>query len=113
MVACQPAPNPSGKNVPSGKQNGSNPNGFFQLLSKDNCDANPQIYVKDSASPFVAGPFSNGDLVKITADPSATPQQKKLAGAVETHIILNGAPLLYATDADGNASTPAPSCAAP
>ena len=64
--------------------------------------------MKDSASAFIAGPFASGDLVKITTDSSATPEQKRMNGAVPTHIILNGSPLLYATDADGNASTPAP-----
>jgi phosphodiesterase/alkaline phosphatase D-like protein len=105
-VSSRPAPNPGGKNVPGDKQTASNPNGFFELLSKDNCDPNPQIFVRDSASAFVAGPFTNGVFVKITTDPNATPQQKTIGGAVSTHIILNGAPQLVAIDADGNSSAP-------
>jgi hypothetical protein len=108
LVTARPAPNPGGKNIPGKKQHGSNPNGFFQLLAKDDCDPNPKIYVKDSASSFVAGPFANGDLVKITTDPDATPEQKPMAGVVQTHIILNGTALVYATDASGNSSTPVP-----
>src|SRR5262249_6101703 len=50
VVACLPAPNPSGKNVPGGKSGNPNPNGFFQVLASDNCDASPAIYIKDSAS---------------------------------------------------------------
>jgi hypothetical protein len=46
--------------------------------------------------------------VKITSDSGATPEQKRMGGAVETHVILNGAALIYATDVDGNASAPAP-----
>ena len=106
VVDARPAPNPSGKNVPGAKQTESNPNGFFQLLAKDDTDPNPQIYVADSASTFVAGPFANGDIVKITIARSSTPQEIPMSGSVQTHIILNGTPLLYATDSDGNSSTP-------
>src|SRR5262249_37649409 len=88
LVDARPAPNPGGKNIPGKKQHSSNPDGFFQLLAKDDCDPNPTIYVKDSGSSFIAGPFANGDLVKITTDPKATPQQKPMGGAVHIHIIL-------------------------
>jgi len=111
VVACLPAPNPSGKNTPGGKNPNANPNGFFQLLASDNCDASPSIYIMDSASAFIAGPFVNGDFVKISIDPGATPAQKKMGGAVRTHVILNGSPLLFATDSDGNASVPQQACA--
>src|SRR5262245_11168440 len=77
-VACRPAPNPSGKNVPGGKNPNPNPNGFFQVLASDNCDSNPAIYIADSASAFIAGPFVGGDVLKLTTDPSGTPIQKKM-----------------------------------
>jgi phosphodiesterase/alkaline phosphatase D-like protein len=110
-VGCLPAPNPAGKNVPGGKSINPNPDGFFQVLASDNCDANPAIYIADSASAFIAGPFSNSDFVKISIDPGATPAQKSMGGAVHTHVILNGSPLLFATDADGNVSAPQAACA--
>ena len=69
LVTCRPAPNPSGKKIPvAGKnpQSGQNPDGFYQLLAKDNCDPDPKIFIADSASSFVAGPFASGDIVKIT-----------------------------------------------
>jgi phosphodiesterase/alkaline phosphatase D-like protein len=110
VAACRPGPNPSGKNVPGGKNSTANPDGFVELLSKDNCDPNPQIYVADSASPFIAGPFVNGEFVKITTDARAVPTQKKMGGVVSTHIILNGTALIYAADASGNTSTPQPGC---
>ena len=113
LVGCRPAPNPSGKNVPGSKSATPNPNGFFQLLAKDNCDSAPQIYVRDSASAFVAGPFANGDLVKITSDPAVTPVQKKMGGVVNTHILIKGTALLFARDASGNASSPEPGCGLP
>jgi hypothetical protein len=49
--------------------------GRFQLLASDNCDPNPKIYIGDSRSSFVAGPFHNLDLVEIGAGPSLTPNQ--------------------------------------
>jgi len=113
LVACRPAPNPSGKIPPGAKGNASNPNGFFELLSEDNCDPNPQIYVQDSASAFIAGPFASGSFVKITSNASATPSQKNTSGQVSAQITFKGTPLLFATDADGNVSTPIPSCTAP
>src|SRR6516164_5698686 len=48
-VSARPAPNPSGKNIPGAKQTVANPNGFFELLAKDNSDPNPKIYISDSA----------------------------------------------------------------
>jgi len=108
-VACQPGPNPSGKNISGRGKAGASSSGFFQLLTQDNCDPNPHIYVKDSASAFVAGPFASGVSMKITIDPLATPTQQTIGGDMPL-LILKGTPLLYATDADGNTSTPSPAC---
>ena len=105
LAACRPAPNPSDKKIPpAGKNGGSgqNPDGYYQLLAKDNCDLNPRLFVADTASAFVAGPFASGDIVKITQDPSGTPDQQPGAQNVVAHIHLNGDALLYAVDASGN-----------
>jgi hypothetical protein len=107
LVACRPAPNPSDKKIPVAGKNpksGQNPDGYYQLLAKDNCDGNPSIYVGDSASAFVAGPFKSGDVVKITQDPTGTPGQEPGPRFIVAHIWLNGDPLLYAVDAAGNVS---------
>jgi hypothetical protein len=82
----------------------------LQVLASDNCDANPTIYIADSASAFIAGPFVSGDVVKLSTDPRGTPSQKKMGGAVNTHVILNGTALLFSTDADGNASVQQSAC---
>jgi phosphodiesterase/alkaline phosphatase D-like protein len=103
VVGCQAGSNPSGKNVPKGNA------GFTQLLAQDNCDPAPKIYVRDSASAFVAGPFASGDMVKFTVAKGAAPFTEPMGGGV-THIVLKGAPLLYATDADGNVSAPQAGC---
>src|SRR5205823_5451560 len=46
QVACRPAPNPAAKKIPVAGKNpksGQNPDGYYQLLAKDNCDPNPTI----------------------------------------------------------------------
>jgi phosphodiesterase/alkaline phosphatase D-like protein len=103
VVGCQAGTNPSGKNVPKGNA------GFVQLLAQDNCDPAPKIYVRDSASAFVAGPFASGDMIKITVAKGSAPFTEPMGGGV-THIMLKGAPLLVATDADGNVSAPQAGC---
>ena len=108
-VACLQAANPADTKSPvagTNPRSGQNPDGFYQLLSKDNCDPTPRIFIRDSASSFIAGPFATGDIVKITQSPTGTPEEKKMAGVVVAHIILKGDALLFASDATGNVSTP-------
>jgi hypothetical protein len=112
-VQCIEGPNPNGKTIPPagsttlpGPKGGQNEDGFYQLLAVDNVDPNPKIYVADDGSSFVAGPFANGDVVKITQAPGSTPQSKKMAGVVVAHITLKGDALVYAVDASGNQSDP-------
>jgi hypothetical protein len=119
VVRCVEATNPSGKNVPPagsttlpGSKGGQNEDGFYQLLAVDNVDPNPQVFVADSGSSFVAGPFKSGDIVKITQAPGAVPASKPMAGVVVAHLILNGDALVYAVDASGNQSAPI-SCKVP
>jgi len=118
-IACVEGPNPSGKKVPPagsttlpGPKGGQNEDGFYDLTSVDNVDPNPQIFVADDGSSFVAGPFANGDIVKITQSPDATPTSKKMAGVIAAHIILKGDAMVYAVDASGNQSDPV-SCLVP
>jgi hypothetical protein len=101
--------NPAGKKAPKAGKNpksGQNPDGFYKLLATDNCDPNPKIYVRDSASSFVAGPFANGDQVKITQAPGGKPKRQRGPGVIVAHLHLRGDALLYGVDADGNVSAP-------
>src|SRR6185436_263110 len=102
-VDCIPTTNPGGNNVPPASPTG-NPDGFFQLIGTDNGDPNPKLYIKDSVSGFVAGPFYNGDKVKITQAKGAGPNQKPMAGAIKAHITIRGNAMLYGVDASGNRS---------
>jgi len=122
VVRCIETTNPSGNNVPNSGPNagksGQNPDGFYQLLARDLApppltpDPDPQIFVADSASAFVSGPYHSGDKVKITQAPGGTPNDKPMAGVVVAHITLKGDALVYAVDALGNRSRPI-SCLVP
>jgi hypothetical protein len=90
---CDPTTNPSGKNIPAAGKNpksGQNPDGFYVLGAKDNVDTDPQIFVKDSVSGQVFGPYHNGDKVKITQARGATPNAKPGSDGIVAHIQLQG-----------------------
>ena len=103
MVDSIPTTNPAGTSVPPAMTEGAKGNLCFELLGKDNCDSNPQLYIKDSLSVFVAGPFRNGDKVKITRTGGA-PNQKPMDGEVVARIQIKGNALLYGVDSAGNKS---------
>ncbi|HEY95961.1 MAG TPA: HYR domain-containing protein, partial [Dehalococcoidia bacterium] len=121
-VWCIPFINPSGKEEPTGKAKGKgvgeNPDGFYQLNTEDICDSEPEIFVVDTGSGTVFGPFASGTVIKYTEDADATPEMKKIgsdkgkAGAVAWHIIGNGDISIYAVDHSGNVGTPC-SCLVP
>lgn len=110
---CVPTTNPDGKEIPTAGTNprsGQNPDGFYQLLATDNCDAATglQIFVKDSAEgpcggAFVAGPYQSGDKVKLTQSPGQT-SVKPMAGVIVAHINTKGDPVLVVVDSSGNAA---------
>lgn len=111
-VACSPTTNPDGGNVPKAGNNptaGQNPDGFYELTANDNVDDAPDIYLRDTGSGTVFGPFEDGTKVKYTEDPDATPEQKPMGGpnsAVRWHIIGNGDAEIFAEDSSGNVSAP-------
>jgi hypothetical protein len=115
-VFCFESVNPHGNKTPPagsttlpGPKGGQNEDGFYMLRAVDICDANPQIFVGD-ASGIAFGPFSSGDVVKITEDPTVPSVSKPMgsskgkAGAVAAHIILASDPVVFAVDASGNLS---------
>lgn len=109
LGACREGVNPSGVKIPTAGKNpksGQNPDGFYQLLSKDNCDPNPAVYLLDTGSSFVAGPFTNGAVIKLTQSPGRTPSQDPAPAPIAAHLHFKGDGLLVAVDADGNISTP-------
>jgi hypothetical protein len=105
VAACRPAANPSGKNIPPSGNNGQNPDGYFELLGRDNCDPNPLLFVLDTGSSFVAGPFHSGDVVKIRQNPGGKPSSTPGHGLIVAEIHLRGDGLVHAVDASGNVGT--------
>ena len=53
-------------------------------------------------SAFCSGPFSDGDNVKITQAPGATPADERPSpGVIVSHLTLNGDAILSVTDTSG------------
>lgn len=108
-VACVETVNPHGKTVPPAGQKspGQNEDGFYELLAVDDNDRTPLIFVTDNLGAWF-GPFHNGDKVKITEAPGATPKSKPIgsangqAGAIAAHLILSGDAMVVAVDVAGN-----------
>jgi len=109
---------PAGKTTPPGLKGGQNEDGFYELTAWDEVDPDPQIFVLDTGSGTVFGPFVSGTKIKYTEANGATPIQKKMgsgkgqAGAVDWHITGNGDAAVYAVDASGNEASPV-SCLVP
>lgn len=107
VAECREGYNPSGKKIPVAGKNpasGQNPDGYYQLLSRDNCDSDPAIYVADTGSDFIAGPFHSGDVVKLTQSPGKTPSQDAAPAPIVAHLHFRGDGLIFAIDANGNQS---------
>jgi hypothetical protein len=99
-VSTRSGANPAGKI--NAKSKGTGP-GFYQLLASDNCDAAPSIFVKDSLSSTVFGPYASGTMIKLTPS-SDSNKVLKGTGDVAVHILTAGPAEIYATDAAGNVS---------
>lgn len=81
---------------------------ILTLRATDDTDPNPSIFIKDSASTFIAGPFTNAEQVHVRVVPAGTPFQTRLMGAISARVQLKGTPLVFATDSSGASSTPIP-----
>jgi hypothetical protein len=92
---CVETVNPHGKNVPPagsttlpGPKGGQNDDGFYQIGSATGAE----VFVIDTGSGTVFGPYPSGTNVKYTEANGATPSEKKIgstngqAGAVLVHI---------------------------
>ena len=111
VAACVATTNPAGKKIPRAGNNpksGQNPDGFYELTVTDQVDPNPQIFIHDSGSSFVAGPYDNGTKIKLVQAPGAKPRVKRGAGVIDWKIKLKGDAFLVAVDASGNVADPVP-----
>jgi len=113
-VSCAPTTNPHGKNNPPA----NNQDGFFELLATDLVEPDPQVYVTDSGSGVVFGPFASGPKIMYPEHAGAAPTIKKMgsaagqAGAIAWHIIGNGDACGWAVEASGNGA-PGVACLVP
>jgi len=112
VAACPEGVNPSGKKVPQAPGKGQNEDGFYELTASDNVDSDPEIFVGDTGSSFIAGPFPSGTNIKLVQAPGADPGVKPGPKEVDWMITLNGDAIVYAVDASGNVSDTA-SCLVP
>lgn len=127
VAACLETTNPHGKNVPKAPGNGGqaqNQDGFYQLDASDDVfgGADLEVYVEDTGSGAVFGPFPVGTTIKYTEANGATPSIKPMGsnngngngegGAVDWHVKGVGDAALFAIDGSGNISD-AVSCLVP
>ena len=118
LASCSETVNPHGTKIPPagsttlpGAKGGQNEDGFYALTATDDLypSASLQLYVKDTGSGTVFGPFTNGTRIKYT-ESGATPGQKAMgsgsgqAGAVAWHINGTGDAVTYAVDPADNQS---------
>jgi hypothetical protein len=107
--SCTPTTNPAGKKVPPAGNNpksGQNPDGFYLLSVSDALDPSPQIFIHDTGSAAVFGPFPDGTKIKLTQAPGARPSQRPGPGVIDWKIKLKGDAALFFEDASGNVSGP-------
>jgi len=114
VAACRQTTNPGGETVPpagpGAGSSGQNPDGFYELLARDNVDPDPDIFVVDKGTDGVFGtsddttfgPFESGTKIKYVEANGATPAQKPGAGDIDWMINGRGDFGVYAVDASGN-----------
>jgi hypothetical protein len=115
-AACVETTNPDGNAIPkagqglTGPGSGQNEDGFYELQAEDEFTASEdlEVYVLDSGSGTVFGPFAPGTRIKYTQAQDAQPQQKPMGGgpanAVSWHITGNGDAFVFAVDSDDASS---------
>lgn len=116
-VACAESENPGGNRPHAGNQQpnpqGQNQDGFYRLDASDLVDLDPAVYLRDSGSGTVFGPYASGQRIKYTEANGATPREKPLgASSGILHVTGTGDAELYAEDFSGNVSDPV-SCLVP
>jgi hypothetical protein len=106
-AGCTPTTNPAGVNEPGANASasaGMNPDGFYLVSALDSDDPAPQVYVGDTESSFVAGPFAAGTKIKVTEANGVAPRVRMIAGGTVAHVMLNGDARVYAVDNEGGVS---------
>lgn len=107
-VACPESTNPGGTVPKAGgtrpNPQGQNQDGFYRLDATDAVDTDPDVYLRDTGSGHVWGPFASGQKIKYTQARSG-PAQKTMPGGI-LHLTGTGDAELYAVDFSGNSAAP-------
>lgn len=105
---CTPSMNPGGHTPTAGTnpRSGQNPDGFYRLTAADNVDESPQVFVRDSGSGHVFGPYASGQRVKYVQAASGPAERAMGAASGILKLVGTGDAEVFATDASGNSSTP-------
>ena len=108
VARCVESTNPDGEvpGAPGNGGQGQNQDGFYRLLATDDVwpDDELDLFVKDTGSTKVFGPFAAETDVKWTEANGAKPSQKPGDGAVEWNLKGRGDMQVYAVDGSGNVS---------
>jgi hypothetical protein len=110
VVACIPGPNPGGKVVTHGG-GGLSPSGFMRLTAVDAVDPAPLVFLQDTGSGMVLGPFASGVAVKYTQAPGGKARVTEMGsdengGTEILHVTGRGDPAVVGRDAMDNESDP-------
>lgn len=107
-VACTESTNPGGTVPKAGGTQpfpqGQNQDGFYRLDATDVVDTDPEVYLRDTGSGHVWGPFASGQRIKYTQAASG-PRQSPMPDGI-WHLTGTGDAELYAVDFSGNAAAP-------
>jgi hypothetical protein len=105
VVACVPGPNPGGAIVT--RDGGVSPSGFMLLVATDAVDPTPVVFLVDTGSGIVRGPWASGTAVKYTQAPGGPPSAKDMGsdeggGQEILHVKGTGDPAVRGKDWSGN-----------
>lgn len=102
VATCEPTNNPAGDTIPPASNR--NQDGFYVLGATDAGGGPLEIWVADSDSPAVFGPFAPGTKIKLVQSPDEEPSIRPMKGDVDYMIKLKGDAVVTATDSAGNVS---------
>ena len=110
VAMCVEGPNPSGK-IPAAPGKGGqaqNPDGFWTISAEDDvwADADVEVYVRDSGSGTVFGPYANPTNIKYVQAPGGSPTEEPGPGVVDVFLKGTGDAQVHAVDGSGNISEP-------
>jgi len=109
VAGCTVTRGPDGE--PMRLRSDSEVRGFLRLAAEDVIDPDPQVFVRDTGTGEIFGPFADGDVVRYTRAPGPAPDEGEFGGPtsdVVAHLMGSGDPMVFARDLSENESDPVP-----